>query len=814
MSGTADASAISLAQVHYQPVGLGFYQAVDLTPQGEGNYSAEIPGFAVLEPTMMYYIRALDEPKNAGYSPADAPASVHEFTVGGPDETPPDIGHSPADSMTFGDDLTIEATVTDVSGIGAVTLYWRLDDEEFATEPMSTPGGSTYRVTIDSASIPDGTVTIAYYLTASDSETNKAFHPGPTADTVHTTTVEYVDSEGPVVELSLLPDGQRTGDPVTVTVGVSDESGVAEVKLYYRTEGGGGFNELEMAHDGDNQWSAQIPGDRVAVPAVEYYVLAADSADAPNSTTSPIGGSDEPASFTVTVADTAGPTIVFSPSEDAQDAGAALDISAEITDPAGVDSASCWWRTRGTETYTEVAMEPSGDEYSCSLTPLEAPGVDYYLTASDELENDSSDPADAPENPHTVDVIERDTTAPEITHTPIDGSRTVGVAVAIEATIQDDAGVATATLYYRTSGSGDYIQVAMTPGAENLYSAVISGSAVQSPGVEYYITAVDGDDAANTGASPAAAPDEVHSFSVGVVVDLTEPSISIDAIDEPQIEGSELPVSARVTDDSGVAEVVLYYRHSSEEDWEQTTMEASTGDRYEAVIGSEFVYPDAVELYVEATDGVANTGTEPAEGATEPLEIEVDPTPPVDETGPTILHSPVSVALRLDDITINAIITDHRWSRKPRFTSDRWVPIRSWPVKWLRGTPIDGARPFLGSRSQARESSITSRPLMTPMPSTSRSTRPMHRRQCISSVSLAEAEAIPIPVPTATWVPTSMQGRTWTATSRLMPMQTLLLTPMLTASMATWRSTLSGTAASSPSVSVPNPSWARKYSAL
>jgi len=31
---------------------------------------------------------------------------------------------------------------------------------------------------------------------------------------------------------------------------------------------------------------------------------------------------------------------------------------------------------------------------------------------------------------------------------------------------------------------------------------------------------------------------------------------------------------------------------------------------------------------------------------------------PVDETGPTILHSPVSVARRLDDITINAIITD------------------------------------------------------------------------------------------------------------------------------------------------------------
>lgn len=103
----------------------------------------------------------------------------------------------------------------------------------------------------------------------------------------------------------------------------------------------------------------------------------------------------------------------------------------------------------------------------------------------------------------TVTVL-KDITVPLISHKPFTAWEE-GVPLKIEALISDDAGIATATLYYRTDVPGTYKTIAMT-GTNGVYMATIPGAAMVPPLVEYYLEATDIN--GNLIASPMVAPDD------------------------------------------------------------------------------------------------------------------------------------------------------------------------------------------------------------------------------------------------------------------------------------------------------------------
>ena len=82
-----------------------------------------------------------------------------------------------------------------------------------------------------------------------------------------------------------------------------------------------------------------------------------------------------------------------------------------------------------------------------------------------------------------------DMTAPEISHTPINGVVKQGSSQKIAATVTDDSGVKTVTLYYRDVGASHYERKAMKRALDsNEYSAAIK---ISDNGVQYYIQAED-----------------------------------------------------------------------------------------------------------------------------------------------------------------------------------------------------------------------------------------------------------------------------------------------------------------------------------
>jgi hypothetical protein len=122
-----------------------------------------------------------------------------------------------------------------------------------------------------------------------------------------------------------------------------------------------------------------------------------------------------------------------------------------------------------------------------------APGQPYYykfvVVKTDMTESQPSNVATA---------TPLDTVPPTITHAPRT-SAPPGLAISLSAQVTDNVAVRGVSLHFRAIGETTYTTRPMTNAAGTSYSATIEGSAVASPGVEYYLSATDGVSTVNSG---------------------------------------------------------------------------------------------------------------------------------------------------------------------------------------------------------------------------------------------------------------------------------------------------------------------------
>jgi len=126
----------------------------------------------------------------------------------------------------------------------------------------------------------------------------------------------------------------------------------------------------------------------------------------------------------------------------------------------------------GQESYTDT-----------NVTPAVPMFYKFTVVQTDLLESGFSNVASA---------AALDTIPPVLTHTP-PTIAPPGAGLRLTATATDNVSVSTVKAFYRPLGStGNYTPLLMTRITGSQYSAVIPGSAVQPPGVEYYLLATDG----------------------------------------------------------------------------------------------------------------------------------------------------------------------------------------------------------------------------------------------------------------------------------------------------------------------------------
>jgi hypothetical protein len=137
---------------------------------------------------------------------------------------------------------------------------------------------------------------------------------------------------------------------------------------------------------------------------------------------------------------------------------------------------------------------------SSGLFTPDSPGT-FTVTASDSGVSASA----------TVLVTDIDDTPPTILHEPA-AAAVAGRDLPLEAAVSDDSGVSTVTLHYQSSPSGSFTAVAMSESKAGRYSAVVNGSELVTPLLEYYIEARD--PSGNSAVSPSGAPARLHVVKV------------------------------------------------------------------------------------------------------------------------------------------------------------------------------------------------------------------------------------------------------------------------------------------------------------
>jgi len=158
-------------------------------------------------------------------------------------------------------------------------------------------------------------------------------------------------------------------------------------------------------------------------------------------------------------------------------------------------------------------------------------------------------------------------------------------------------------LFWRITGSGDpYTQVTMTHQGGDLYRGIIPGAALPmgTPGVDYYITATDGElDASAPPVDPETSPYQIEICP-------NEPPI-ITAVWYPDTNcvwpGEPFPIMCEVLDTTDwVDSVQLYYRPTGGGSFDMVLMSPQGGDEYLGTVPGSAVGPDGIDYYVRAVD--------------------------------------------------------------------------------------------------------------------------------------------------------------------------------------------------------------------
>ncbi|MCF8366579.1 MAG: IgGFc-binding protein, partial [Bacteroidales bacterium] len=174
-----------------------------------------------------------------------------------------------------------------------------------------------------------------------------------------------------------------------------------------------------------------------------------------------------------------------------------------------------------------------------------------------------------------------------------------GVDLEITAIITDpeEPFVQSATVFWRSIGDGAYTSVPMTDDGGNNWSATISSTETEYPGIELYISASDGQ---VTNTSPSTDPIN-NPYSVGIEnipPDITHMPVMIA---EP---GVDILIEAEVFDDTeSVASVELFYRvPGGTPIYTEMAFGNTGGDAWESTIPGSAMTAQGLEYYIKATD--------------------------------------------------------------------------------------------------------------------------------------------------------------------------------------------------------------------
>ncbi|MFC0272253.1 lamin tail domain-containing protein [Metabacillus herbersteinensis] len=387
-------------------------------------------------------------------------AQVPSEPVAMPENNAPIIEHTPVTSIKAGEDLKIQATLSDDHDDIKATLYYNTEtDSEFVALPMNQLSGTSYEATITNDALTSESV--HYYIEVTD-KNNRSTHPssGEVVTVTIENTQEETFSELPLLITELSPNSQGGGTDY-----------YEFIELYNNTNQPLSLTNYSFIYrytDTGEERIFQVPAD--TLEPQETTVLWFNNGDR--------ALADFNANFGKNL--TSNQVVEFKDGFPGFSNGGNRAIVLKSNEGKEVISATYLGEDNDNNGADIHYKFPSSGTEMAKYKGLAAP-------SPGEVE-----PVQVPTTPVTLPDEVEDTEAPKITHAPITDSNSVSP-VKVEATITDNLAVPLVTLYFKEEGADTFTSLSMNPSAEDpsIYSAEIPSTSVQSDLI-YYIEATDG----------------------------------------------------------------------------------------------------------------------------------------------------------------------------------------------------------------------------------------------------------------------------------------------------------------------------------
>ena len=164
--------------------------------------------------------------------------------------------------------------------------------------------------------------------------------------------------------------------------------------------------------------------------------------------------------------------------------------------------------------------------------------------------------------------------------------------------------VTSVTLYCRTTGSGTYQAWSLNQVSGSLWRGQIPTGIVNSPGVDYYLTASDG---VTTVSSPSVNPVD-SPWQIAIL-----PNIAPQITHTPVTQASRgYPVTVTIEAQDGtnrLAAVVLYYKRTGQLSYQSANFNYVSGITFRYSIPAEYVTVAGVDYFIKAWDDLGTSST-------------------------------------------------------------------------------------------------------------------------------------------------------------------------------------------------------------
>ncbi|MFH1064158.1 MAG: S8 family serine peptidase [Candidatus Woesearchaeota archaeon] len=532
--------------------------------------------------------------------------STTSVTILDDDTSPPYFYSWVHVSSIYGDQsIPVTANIVDDSGLGTVNLTYDYDNDG-NPEGTIIMGISNLRAfgTIPAPDKSYETKTMSFTVTAQDNDNDRTGDSLSATSSKRYVTIRDDDTSAPAFSGWQFTDTGDVNDPIPVTVTITDGSGLSYATLYYDYGADGKLNGSVQLSQSGNSWSGIIPapGPDYLDMSTTFFVEAQDNDNDRIGDNITINSSVQ--NISLIDDDTAPPSFDawrFSSTAFGIDE---LEVNATISDESGLSSVKLYYDYEADGIDDNIVMSQDGNYW---LGTIPAPGnaretkdVVFFVEAIDA----DDDPSGLNSSNFTIAVLDDDTEDPSFDVWNFTQAVLADSVMEVFVNVSDESGINYSKVYYDYGDDGSIDGNVIMTMTGPFWNATIpaAGNAYEMSNVSFIIEAQDDDND-----RPGDNQTKNSTSTIMQVLDDDDTTPEINDINHSGVTiwSDAVPVTANLTDASGISGATLYYDYGDDGSIDGTVGMDLNGGLWNGTIpASAGAYElQNISFIIEAEDG-------------------------------------------------------------------------------------------------------------------------------------------------------------------------------------------------------------------